>query len=517
MALLNDLARGNPDKPKGKIPVEFFERPDDVAAACPYDRSTLLAGASGSGLVGEVTPQGHVEIAGMGGGKSVQLSSELILYQGSAAVIDPKAEIARNTAAYRAEVLDHDVYCLDLGNGLPANLNPYQSCWNPLATCHPNNDDFLERIGLIADGLILQQPGTETHWNDAAKELLTGIMILTVLCPLFEKKDLLTVHDLLSTGYEDENRPADNPDSSMDGVITLMVHTAQINAAKVPAIAKRLKAAALSFSEKPDNERNSVLSTLRTQLTFLGFTEVGTVLSDGGTKAKTLHSTKEIKRKKQTIFLCISAGKLPLYGRIARIFINLLLTDLEGDKTKPAIPVAVVIEELPVIGFLKSVEVFSGYIRGCGGKFYIICQNLKQLQSTYPASWETFLGSSVIHAYANSDLTTLKYLEERLGKTAVETISKNVTTQAATGNESVSYAMHPLMTITEISRVFSAIDPLHRQLVIWPGHGPIILQRVRFWDRSSPYARHFDRYWKWRVQHENAQLAGISADNATRR
>jgi type IV secretion system protein VirD4 len=69
---------------------------------------------------------------------------------------------------------------------------------------------------------------------------------------------------------------------------------------------------------------------------------------------------------------------------------------------------------------------------------------------------------------------------------------------AATGNETVSSGMHPLMTITELSRAFSAIDALHRQVIVWPGHGPIILQRVRFWDRHAPYARSFDRYWAFR-------------------
>ncbi|MBL8076066.1 MAG: hypothetical protein JNL29_16990 [Nitrospira sp.] len=54
------------------------------------------------------------------------------------------------------------------------------------------------------------------------------------------------------------------------------------------------------------------------------------------------------------------------------------------------------------------------------------------------------------------------------------------------------------MTITAISRVFSAIDPLHRQVIVWPGHSPIILRRVRFWDRTAPYARSFDRYWTFR-------------------
>ena len=284
----------------------------------------------------------------------------------------------------------------------------------------------------------------------------------------------------------------------MDRVFELMMHTAKVNKATYPAIAKRLKAAALSFQEKPSNERNSVLSTLRTQVTFLSFPEIHRVLSDGGTKAKALHSTKDIKKKQQTVFLCIPAGKLVIYGRIARMFINLLLTDLEAGKTKPKIPVMIAIDELPVIGFLKSVEVFAGYVRGLGGKFYLICQNLGQLQKTFPASWETMLANNVIHAYANSDLSTLKYLEERLGKTAVETTSRNVTTQTAIGNETLSYSMHPLMTLTEIAQAFSEFDPLNRQLVVWAGHGPIILQRVRYWDRSAPYAHHFNRYWRWK-------------------
>lgn len=50
MALLDDLSRGNPDQPKGKIPREFFERPEEVTAECPYDGSTFLAGAYGKDL-----------------------------------------------------------------------------------------------------------------------------------------------------------------------------------------------------------------------------------------------------------------------------------------------------------------------------------------------------------------------------------------------------------------------------------------------------------------------------------
>ncbi len=46
--------------------------------------------------------------------------------------------------------------------------------------------------------------------------------------------------------------------------------------------------------------------------------------------------------------------------------------------------------------------------------------------------------------------------------------------------------LHNLLTPDEVSRHFSRSDRLKRQLVIWAGFDPMILQRVEYFDSSSP-------------------------------
>lgn len=101
--LLNDLQRGNPDLPKGEVPQEFFERPDEVDADCPYDATTFLAGANGEAMVGETSELGRVIVAGSGGGKTVELIAEAIKYKGSMMILDPKGSVAKATAQWRAK------------------------------------------------------------------------------------------------------------------------------------------------------------------------------------------------------------------------------------------------------------------------------------------------------------------------------------------------------------------------------------------------------------------------------
>jgi type IV secretion system protein VirD4 len=51
--------------------------------------------------------------------------------------------------------------------------------------------------------------------------------------------------------------------------------------------------------------------------------------------------------------------------------------------------------------------------------------------------------------------------------------------------------LHDLLTPDEVSRHFSRSDRLKRQLVIWAGYDPMILQRVEYFDANGPHARLF--------------------------
>jgi type IV secretion system protein VirD4 len=48
--------------------------------------------------------------------------------------------------------------------------------------------------------------------------------------------------------------------------------------------------------------------------------------------------------------------------------------------------------------------------------------------------------------------------------------------------------LHDLLTPDEVSRHFGRSDRLKRQLVIWAGFDPMILQRVEYFDTNGPHA-----------------------------
>ena len=57
----------------------------------------------------------------------------------------------------------------------------------------------------------------------------------------------------------------------------------------------------------------------------------------------------------------------------------------------------------------------------------VVLQDLGQLQTHYPKSWETFLGNSgVIQAFGINDYTTQQYISRRIGETPTLTRSTNM-------------------------------------------------------------------------------------------
>jgi len=57
---------------------------------------------------------------------------------------------------------------------------------------------------------------------------------------------------------------------------------------------------------------------------------------------------------------------------------------------------------------------------------------------------------------------------------------------AGVSGRQVSVQMLDLFSPEEISRYFARSDHQKRQLVIWSGYQPMILQRVEYYDRFSP-------------------------------
>lgn len=116
--------------------------------------------------------------AGNCGGKGTGLIiPNLCLWPGSTVVIDPKGENAAITAHHRERIREgHKVVALDPYNeaDLPSEL---LGQFNPLDMIDIESDDAIDIAGMIADALIIKANTKDMHWDDSARDLITGLIL----------------------------------------------------------------------------------------------------------------------------------------------------------------------------------------------------------------------------------------------------------------------------------------------------------------------------------------------------
>src|SRR5215469_12418410 len=149
-----DLPRGHAQQAKGLGRERgLFARwltPAEMSGEIWEPRGGLLLGRRGGRLIGWNDDRHVMTIAGSRAGKGVSLIiPNLLFYEGSAVVIDPKGENARITAGRRGKGvaegrgLGQDVYVLDpfgVSGSVSASFNPLAELvfdWNPQTGLKP--------------------------------------------------------------------------------------------------------------------------------------------------------------------------------------------------------------------------------------------------------------------------------------------------------------------------------------------------------------------------------------------
>lgn len=160
-----------------------------------------------------------------------------------------------------------------------------------------------------------------------------------------------------------------------------------------------------------------------------------------------------------------------------------LLKPLTANPREGIFPLRLVLEEFAALGRMQAVETAAGYMAGAGVQIWTVLQDLTQIKTHYPDSWETFLGNAgVITAFNVVDATTTKYLSDLLGTT---TILEQRYTRLSTGRIQDGDPGHETTP-----RTISMLEPweitshfareTNRQLVLIPGRDPIHMQRLPY-------------------------------------
>lgn len=448
--------------------------------------------AQGGVPIGVKTDQHAITIAGSRTGKGrAAIIPNMLSYQGSVLAIDPKGELALATAAVRAGKLGQRVVVLDpFGTttdeeGKPKLPEGFYSGFNPVALMRPAS--MIEDAVLMTDALVLPGAG-DPHWDESARTIIEGVILEVATADRFEgRRSLVKVRDLLAEG-ESRDDPALAPlfDAGDGEEVTGM---AVLEACMRESAEGAVRRAAADFFERPDRERDSVLSTARRHLRPLGFPEIAASLSGAG------FDLADLKRSAMTVYLCLPGRHMGPCGRWLRLFVNLALQAMETTKAPPAAgcPVLFVLDEFAALGHMRQIEDAAGQIAGYGVKLWPILQDLGQLKALYKDRWETFMGNAgTLQFFGNNDLTTLEWISKRLGSTTIEQLSSSHVTPGAarSGAMGESYAPRttPILEPDEIALVFGRADPWLRQLIITAGHAPMILQRA-YYDKHAAFQR----------------------------
>lgn len=427
---------------------------------------TLLLGHAHNRAIGLRRDDRHMlTVAGSRGGKGVSLIiPNLLLWPGSALVLDPKGELARKTARAR-RAMGQKVVVLD-----PFGISgqPSDSC-NILDQLDLASPHLLPELALIGESVIGGSGGGENdHWTNGGRELWTSVTLWALMT--YTRPTLVTVRDMISGKHGSVLGSLDKPSD----LFAPMLESDAFNCA--------LRAMAISWLEIPDREQGSILSSARRQTAWLeGLSNPDAAMTR--VCASSEFQLADLKRERVTVYLCIPASYMAAYRGWLRAFVNMAMAALE--KT-PAVtgapPVLLLLDEFATLGYMASLEKAAGLLAGSGVKLWPVVQDLGQLEAIYGRRWGTFIGNAGVTTWfaLGGDPMTTEYLSGRLGQTQYyerQEPGGTFTDRARSGllRGQGQWVNAPLMYPHEVERAFAR--ETSRLLALAPGWPPVILNR----------------------------------------
>lgn len=508
--LLEDLPRGRHAEDIGRPSKAHFELPGNILAtsSLQFDvkrnrESKLFLGVlNGKVVTGDRLPDGRkcrwVEggspigfgddrhslcLAGSRSGKGRAGAIPILLTlppETSLLVLDPKGELARISARWRAQGLGQEVAVLDPFGCSGPRTEPFHRCFNPIEILLSSDPRTLvPNAKLIADSLIVSGEIKDPHWDNTAKQICAALCLHVATCPLYEgMRDLVTVWRLAS---ELATADPDNPRQFW----------LQKEMTMSDAAGGAVRSAALSFYNRTGGEFSSVLSNVNKHLEWISIECLQGVLRGDSI------DLRRLKSGSLAVYVTLPAMQMADLSGWLRLIVQLALASCEAETQQRGPQAVFLLDEFHALGRLTALERGIAQIAGLGVRMHIILQDLSQLKANYPQNFETFIANAgLLQLFGGADETTLSYCSKLLGQTLTLNRSSNLPTfeqaamKGATG-ESWAMATHPLLTAEEIGRYFARDDKKLRQLIVRPGYRPMILQRA-YYDKHELFRGKFD-------------------------
>lgn len=395
-----------------------------------------------------------------------QIVPNLLTYEGSVVVIDPKGENALITGKAREE-MGHEVHYFDPWDVVSSKLGVKPSRYNPLKWLNLSDPDAPENAMILANAIVLNQGKSDPIWPEESKAIYQGLMLHCCFDALYAGRgNLGTVRDM-TLGDADQ----------LKRLFTEMANSPH-----------QLIASAGSRSLQKDPKLlSNVLSSAQSELHMMDSARLREAMSDSD------FDFADLKKKPMTIYIIFPADRIETFSRAMRLIIEQSLTvNARNIDIQPEKPVLFILDEMPALGRLPMVQQAYGLMAGFGVKLWCFAQNLSQLREIYGEATETFIANSgVISYFGTTDKTTADYFSDLCGMTTVwnfsTALSNAFSSSSGVGGGSSSTSRSETDTRAASQRKLAYPDELmrlrgDRQLLFVEEMDPIIAGKLRWYE-----------------------------------
>jgi len=391
---------------------------------------------------------------------TTQIIPNLLTYEGSALVIDPKGENAFSTAKRRFN-MGQEIHIVD-----PWTVTPLEdlqvSAFNPLDWLDTTDPDLPENAMLLAAALVVEGNSKDPFWDEEAKALLQGL-IMHVATDAEEDghRHLPRVRELLV-----------QKQSELDKTFAKMAKS----------IHPIIRSTGERSLQKEEKLKASVIATAQSHTHFLDSDRIRMNMKESSFKFE------DLKTKPMTIYLVLPSDRLNTFGRWLRLLVQQAITvNARNIEIKPEKSVLFLLDEFAALGRLSMVEQAYGLMAGYGMQLWVIVQDFNQLDRIYDKGWQSFVSNSgMINYFGSSDKVTAEYFSSLCGETTVWSFSSAVSETFGTGSNSSSESQ----TSTHSQRKLVYPDELMRfpqthQIAFLENMHPLRATKVRWYKDSE--------------------------------
>jgi len=381
---------------------------------------------------------GHLlTIAPTRSGKAVtSIVPNLLRYQGSCVVLDPKGEHFEKTSRWR-KAMGHEIYRIapfGRTSGKPTHR------YNPLARVSSESD-----ARALAEQMFPRDPKSAEFFSDDAAGFLTAAILYVKQAAPPHRRTLATVCQLASQKGQD-----------LLNVATKMM--------EFPLTADAGKA----VLEKP-RDRGGLKTleiTLESKLALWRDRDIQDSLSGSD------FAFEDLKDRPATVYVDIPFGKMEPYAPWLRILLKGALDAMESNPRTPKIPVLFVLDEFLNLGPFPEFRAAIRTHASAGVRLWFFLQDVMSLQEHYPGnSWQPFLNCAVKQFYGIDDPITGELIGKYLGHETLAYLNRSTGhtgssqlghwlgdasgNTGSSNNESVQFLGRPLLTPDEIMELLS--------------------------------------------------------------